>query len=122
MEGRCGSHSLFATSYSPFASYEEEAQSGETAPLGVAGSFWGPPGRLCRRGNARGRRGTRSLLERQDRVGDLLAVARLLHVGDLAAPAVRNPCLGDLARGDRIVGVDVLRPDDAGDDQVAHLE
>ena len=60
--------------------------------------------------------------ERQEDVHHLLAVARLLHVRDLAAAAIGDAGLGDLRRIDRVVGLDVLGPDDAGDDQFADLE
>ena len=41
--------------------------------------------------------------ERQDGVGDLLAVARLLYVGDLAAAAVGDARLSDLFGRDGVV-------------------
>ena len=89
----------------------------------MAGSFWNLPGADRANGGLRGRRGAgNGRLEGQDGVGDLLAVARLLHVGDLAAAAVGDAGFGDLGRGDGVVGVDVLGPHDAGDDQVADLE
>ena len=64
----------------------------------------------------------KSSLERQQHVEHLLAVARLLHVGDLAAAAVGDAGLGDLGERDGVVGVDVLGADDAGDYQFADLE
>ena len=57
-----------------------------------------------------------------DGVGDLLAVARLLYVGDLAAAAVGHAGLGNLAERDGVVVADVLGADDAGDDEVADFE
>jgi len=42
------------------------------------------------------RSGIRPALEGQDGVHDLLTVAWLLHIGDLAAPTVGNPGFGDL--------------------------
>src|SRR6195256_4180118 len=60
--------------------------------------------------------------ERQQHVHHLLAVARLLDVGDLAAPAIGDAGLRDLAAIDGVVALDVLRPHDAGDDQFADFE
>src|SRR5260221_2900911 len=51
--------------------------------------------------------------ERHQDVEQLGAVARLLDVVDLAAAAVRDAGLGDLVVADRVVGRDVLGPDDA---------
>src|SRR5437868_5980967 len=67
------------------------------------------------------RRWSARLLEGQDGVCDLLAVARLLHIGDLAAAAVGDAGFGDLFGHDGVVRLDVLGPHDAGDDQVADL-
>ena len=61
-------------------------------------------------------------LERQDDIHHLLAVARLLNIGDLAAAAVSDAGFGDLAGVDRVVALDVFRPDDAGDNQFANFE
>src|SRR4051794_24793544 len=61
-------------------------------------------------------------LERQDHVHELLAVARLLHVGDLAAAAISDAGLRDLAGVDGVVALDVFGPHDAGDDQLADFE
>ena len=60
--------------------------------------------------------------ERQQHVHHLLAVARLLHVGDLAVAAIGDAGLRDLAGIDGVVALDVLRAHDAGDDQFAHFE
>ncbi len=54
--------------------------------------------------------------ERQQDIHHLLAVTRLLNIGDLAAAAIGDTGLGDLGRIDRVVGLDILRPHDAGDD------
>ena len=62
-----------------------------------------------------------SALERQYDVHELLAVTRLLNIGDLAAAAVGDPGLGDLAGIDGVVALDVFGTDDAGDDKFAHL-
>ena len=64
----------------------------------------------------------RNLSERQQHVEHLLAVPRLLHVGDLTATAIGNPRLCDFARIDRVIALDVFRPNDAGDDEFADLE
>src|SRR5450755_3233259 len=61
-------------------------------------------------------------LERQQHVHHLLAVARLLHVGDLAAAAIGDAGLRDLRGIDGVVALDVLRAHDAGDDQFANFE
>src|SRR5450631_2067755 len=61
-------------------------------------------------------------LERQHHVEHLLAVTRLLHIGDLAAPAIGDARLRDLAGIDGVVALDVLRPHHAGHDQFADLE
>src|SRR6185295_19958391 len=61
-------------------------------------------------------------LERQQHVEHLLAVARLLDVGDLAAAAIGDARLGDLGGFDGVVALDVLRANDAGDDELAHFE
>jgi hypothetical protein len=60
--------------------------------------------------------------ERHDDIEDLLAVARLLDVADLAASAVGNPGLGNFFIADRICRVDVFRPDHAGELKLADLE
>src|SRR4029078_2467610 len=60
--------------------------------------------------------------ERQHHIQRLLAITRLLHIGDLAAATVGDPRLGDLARVDGVVALDVLGADDAGDDQFSNLE
>ena len=60
--------------------------------------------------------------ERQQDVRHLLAVARLLNVGDLAAAAIRNARLRDLLQIHRVVGSRILGPHDAGNDQFAHFE
>src|SRR5262249_16428176 len=66
--------------------------------------------------------GARERLEGQEHVHHLLAVARLLHVHDLAAAAIGDAGLRDLAGVDGVVALDVLGPDDTGDDQLAGLE
>ena len=53
------------------------------------------------------RRSRRGSVGQQD-VERLRAVARLLHVGDLAAAAIGDAQLGDLLVGDRVLGRDVL--------------
>src|SRR6267143_6034875 len=63
-----------------------------------------------------------SCSERQQYVHYLLAVARLLDVGDLAAAAIGDAGLRDLAGIDGVVALDILRPHDAGDDQFADFE
>ena len=60
-------------------------------------------------------------LEGQQHVEDLLAVARLLDVGDLAAAPGGNPRLGDLAGIDEIVALNVFGAHDAADNQFADL-
>lgn len=64
----------------------------------------------------------RRILEWEQDVGDLLTKARLLHVGDLAAAAVGNAGLRDLAGVDGVVALNVFRPHDAGDDQFADFK
>src|SRR5216684_7974931 len=59
--------------------------------------------------------------ERHQNVEELLAVARLLNVHELAMTAIGHSCLGDLVERDGVDGADVLRPDDAGDLKVADL-
>jgi len=61
-------------------------------------------------------------LERQEHVEHLLAVARLLHVGELAAAAIGDAGFRDLAGIDGVVALDVLRAHDAGDDQFADFK
>src|SRR5579885_56163 len=61
-------------------------------------------------------------LERQDHVRDLLPPARLLHVGELAAPAIGDPRLRDLGGVERVVVLDVFGPHDAGDLELPHFE
>src|SRR5256885_12133133 len=51
-------------------------------------------------------------LERQQDVGYLLAVARLLEVGDLAAAAIGDAGLRDLAGIDGVVALDILRSEE----------
>ena len=60
--------------------------------------------------------------ERQQHVHHLLAIARLLHVGDLAVAAIGDAGLRDLRGIDGVVALDVFRADDAGDDQFANFE
>src|SRR3984893_17047539 len=60
--------------------------------------------------------------ERQQHVHHLLAVARLLYVHDLAATAIGDAGLRDLARIDGVVALDVFGAHDAGDDQFADFE
>src|SRR3569833_2325067 len=60
-------------------------------------------------------------LEGQDGVGDLLAVARLLNVGDLAAAAVGDARFGELLGRDGVVGLDVRRPHDALHEEVTNF-
>src|ERR1700712_4284406 len=79
------------------------------------------PGSAAHRKSAALRPG-HGFLERQYHVHELLAVARLLHVGDLAAPAIGDAGLRDLAAVDSVVALDILRPHDAGDDQLADFE
>ncbi len=55
-------------------------------------------------------------------IDQLLAVAGLLHIGQLTASPVGDTRFGDLAVLDRVRVGDVLRADDAGDQQFAHLE
>ena len=55
--------------------------------------------------------------ERQDLVCDLLAVARLLDVGDLTPPAVGDAGLRDLGGLDGVVAFDIFGPHYAGNDQ-----
>src|SRR6478735_12383941 len=61
-------------------------------------------------------------LEGQQYVHHLLAVARLLHVRDLAAAAIGDASLRDLGGIDGVVALDVLWTDDAGDHELADLE
>jgi hypothetical protein len=58
-------------------------------------------------------------LERQQHVHHLLAVTRLLNVADLAVAAISDTGLRDLAGIDGVVALDVFRPHDAGNDQLA---
>src|SRR6516225_6620365 len=60
--------------------------------------------------------------ERQQDVGHLLAIARLLEVEDLAAAAIGDACLRNLRGIDGVVALDVLGPHDTGDDQFADFE
>ena len=60
--------------------------------------------------------------ERQQDVGHLLAIARLLEVEDLAAAAIGDAGLRDLRGIDGVVALDVLGPHDTGDDQFADFE
>src|ERR1700754_252510 len=60
--------------------------------------------------------------ERQQNVHHLRAVARLLYVGELAAAAIGDAGLCDLAGIDGVVALDILWTDDAGHDQLAHFE
>ena len=52
----------------------------------------------------------------------MLSVTVLLHLGNLTTPTVRNACLCDLARIDRVVVLDILRPHDTSHDQFADFE
>src|SRR5947209_9936312 len=61
-----------------------------------------------RTANRRGSWLNRYLLERQQHIEHLLPIARLLHVGELAAAAIGDARLGDLGRVDRVVALDVL--------------
>ena len=58
-------------------------------------------------------------LEGQEHVENLLAVARLLHVGDLAASAIGDAGLRDLRGVDGVVALDIFGAHDAGHDQFA---
>jgi hypothetical protein len=71
------------------------------------------------RDNLRPGRGLRS--EREDDVDQLVAVTGLLHVAELAVPAIGYPQFGDLFMGDRVLVGDVLRPDHAGELDLADL-
>jgi hypothetical protein len=101
----------------------------QKTPAGSAGVLWvilPGSGRLpVLSGRERGAAGTENgegNSERQQHVHHLLAVAGLLHIGDLAASAVGYAGLGDLAGCDGIVVLDVFWPHDASDDQFTHLE
>src|SRR4051812_10542598 len=93
------------------------------------GSSWGPWRIAVSRSRTASRRGSREiyakragrLLERQENVPHPIAVALLLDVGDLAAAAIGDARLRDLGRIDRVLALDVLRPHDAGDDQLAYF-
>src|SRR5262245_10184943 len=61
-------------------------------------------------------------LERQKYVEDLLAIAALLHIGNLAAASVRNTRLRDLVRVDRVVALDVFRSHNSCDDEFTNLK
>jgi hypothetical protein len=61
-------------------------------------------------------------LERQQYIRDLLPPTWLLHVGDLAAATVSDAGLRDLRRVERVVVLDILRPHDAGELELADLE
>lgn len=63
-----------------------------------------------------GRATTAIWLEGHQDIEQLLPIARLLDVGDLAAPTVGNAGFGDLGRFDGVGSVDILRPHDTGDD------
>src|SRR6266851_9498169 len=62
-----------------------------------------------------------SFSERPDNIEELLTVARLLHVGDLAAATIGNPRLGNLGVLDGVGVGDVFRPHDTRDLKHAHL-
>src|SRR5207248_8249241 len=64
----------------------------------------------------------KSSSERQQHVHHLLPIARLLHIRNLAAAAIGDAGLRDLAGVDRVVALDVLRPHNPGDDQFADLK
>ena len=59
------------------------------------------------------------MLEWQQHVHHLLPVAWLLHIGNLAATAIGDARLCDLAGVDGVVALDVLRPHDTRHDQFA---
>ena len=61
-------------------------------------------------------------LERQEYVEDLLAIAALLHIGNLAAASVRDTRLRDLVGVDRVVALDILRSHNSSDDEFANLK
>ena len=61
-------------------------------------------------------------LERQEYVEDLLAIAALLHIGNLAAASIRDTRLRDLVGVDRVVALDILRSHNSSDDEFANLE
>jgi hypothetical protein len=61
----------------------------------LAWELFSCPGSAAHRKSAALRPG-RANLERQDHVHELLAIARLLHVGDLAAAAIGDAGLRDL--------------------------
>ena len=52
----------------------------------------------------------------------LLAIARLLHIADLTAAAIRNPCRCDLVVGEFILTRNVFGPDIAADQQLTYFE
>ena len=60
--------------------------------------------------------------EGQQNIHYLLAIARLLDIGDLAAATIGQAGLGDLGGFKRVVCLDIFRPDDARDDQFADFE
>src|SRR5437660_3547274 len=66
------------------------------------------------------RRGNRRL-ERQQHIHDLLAIAWLLHIGDLTAAAIGDAGLRDFAGVNGVVALNVLRPYDTSHDQFADL-
>jgi hypothetical protein len=61
-------------------------------------------------------------LERQEDIQDLVAVPRLLNIGDLAASAVTDAGFRNLLAGNRVVGGDVFRTDNAGYNQLSDFE
>src|ERR1700722_2809485 len=65
--------------------------------------------------------GSTLALEWRDDVEELLAVARLLVVGELAAAAIGHPRLRELVEPRRVDRADVLRAQDTGDLQLANL-
>src|SRR6056297_2348497 len=60
--------------------------------------------------------------EWQDHVEHLLAVTRLLDIGNLAPASVGDAGFGYPVIGDRVFPGDILRPDDTTDLQVAEFE
>ena len=59
-------------------------------------------------------------LKRQQYIEELLSVARLLNICDLTTAAVGNSGFRNLLTVDRVFVGYVLRPHDAGDDNLAH--
>ena len=61
-------------------------------------------------------------LEWQDDVHDLLAIAWLLDIGELAAATICNARFGNFFRFNGVVRRDVFWPNDTGDENFTNLE